>query len=144
MLVAKVRSPGWEPIKEPEKYFEIKMFPRARSRRSRCASFDEVKDQRLNKPLDAERPAMQDDLLTKEQTVARRQPGCPGMRAIAVKVNAESLAGGFVLPGSRVDVVLHNAQHRSSSKIVLQSMLVLAVDTQDQRNPEQKTSSARR
>jgi Flp pilus assembly protein CpaB len=51
----------------------------------------------------------------------------PGMRAIAIRVNAETLAGGFVLPRSRVDVVF--TIPNEESQIILQDMLVLAVDT---------------
>ncbi len=58
----------------------------------------------------------------------------PGMRAMAVSVNDENSAGGFILPGDRVDVVVtremdsdrFNTVHVSET--VLYNVRVLAVD----------------
>ena len=138
VLMAKVKVPGWTPIKEPEKFFEIKMLPESAVSKSSLKSFDDVKDQRLNKPLDAESVALQSDLLSKEQQ-SLADSLAPGMRAIAVKVNMETIAGGFVLQGARVDVVCTTRNSDPTAKVFLQGMLVLAVDTQDVRNPEQRS-----
>ena len=73
---------------------------------------------------------LEDKLVNPEQVgLIAKLPA--GMRAIALKVNAESLAGGFVLPGYRVDVVstTRGGGSESTAKIILQNMLVLAVDT---------------
>ena len=65
----------------------------------------------------------------------------PGMRAMAIAVTVESAAGGFILPGDRVDVVL-TAQKETpsgavegggsgskySSATVMQNVKVLAID----------------
>lgn len=136
VLMAKVKVPGWTPIKEPEKFFEVKMLPESAVSKSSLKSFDDVRDQRLNKPLEAERAAMQGDLLSKEQQ-SLADSLAPGMRAIAVKVNAESGTAGFVLPGTRVDVVCTTRNADPTAKVFLQGMLVLAVDTQDKRSSEQ-------
>jgi pilus assembly protein CpaB len=138
VLVARVRVPGWTPLNEPEKYFEVKMLAESAVPKKSLRSLEEVKGQRLNKPLDPERAAMQDDLLSKEQQ-SLVDSLAPGMRAIAVRVNPESLAGGFVLQGSRVDVMWTTRSSDASSQIILQSMLVLAIDMQDTRNPEIKS-----
>lgn len=63
----------------------------------------------------------------------------PGMRAMAIKVTVETAAGGFILPGDRVDVLLtqqttmdnlegafQNSKFRSST--VMQNVKVLAID----------------
>lgn len=138
VLVARARIAGWTPVKEPEKLFEIKQYPQSVAPRRAIGTFEEIKDQRLNRMLDESKPLTQDDLLTKEQSDLATQLQ-PGQRAIAIKVTTESLVGGFVLPGSRVDVVHTTRGQESAAKIVLQNMLVLAVDTQDQRSNEQKT-----
>ena len=63
----------------------------------------------------------------------------PGMRAMAIAVTVESAAGGFILPGDRVDVVMTAEVNRdggveggSKSKyvsgVVLQNIKVLAID----------------
>ncbi len=64
----------------------------------------------------------------------------PGMRAMAIRVTVETAAGGFILPGDRVDVVLTRettlsnvgAQESDRSKftsaIVMRNIKVLAID----------------
>ncbi len=58
----------------------------------------------------------------------------PGKRAVAVKVTAESTAGGFILPGDRVDVIRTATRNgadgdpRSESQIIITNARVLAVD----------------
>ncbi|MFN3805612.1 Flp pilus assembly protein CpaB [Asticcacaulis sp.] len=57
----------------------------------------------------------------------------PGMRAMAVPVTVESTAGGFILPGDRVDIVVStemqsNGQTTHVAKPVLRNVKVLAVD----------------
>jgi pilus assembly protein CpaB len=62
----------------------------------------------------------------------------PGMRATAVEVKASSTAGGFILPGDHVDVILTRAAPRNGgaggvpfiSETVLTNVRVLAVDQQ--------------
>ncbi|NIX78384.1 Flp pilus assembly protein CpaB [Microvirga terricola] len=56
-----------------------------------------------------------------------------GKRAVAIRVSAESTAGGFILPNDRVDVIQSissggdgKAEHRS--RILLKNLRVLAVD----------------
>lgn len=55
----------------------------------------------------------------------------PGMRAFAVKVNEVVGVGGFIVPGSRVDVLVTTAvssqrMQEQVSKVVLENILVLA------------------
>ncbi|GAA0651714.1 Flp pilus assembly protein CpaB [Brevundimonas lenta] len=64
----------------------------------------------------------------------------PGMRAMAIRVTVETAAGGFILPGDRVDVVLtrettlsnlgasENDRSKFSSATVMQNIKVLAID----------------
>jgi pilus assembly protein CpaB len=51
----------------------------------------------------------------------------PGMRAVAVRVSAESAAGGFILPNDHVDV-LHSAGDGGRSRTILSNIRVLAID----------------
>jgi pilus assembly protein CpaB len=130
VLVAKSRVPAWLILKEPEKYFEEKEVPETVAPKRALREMSKVKDQRLVQALSEGEYVMEDKLVNVEQAgLIAKLP--PGMRAIALKVNAESLAGGFVLPGYRVDVVstTRGQPHESSAKIILQNMLVLAVDT---------------
>jgi pilus assembly protein CpaB len=75
----------------------------------------------------------------------------PGMRAVAVPVNVESGAGGFILPGDRVDVLMSRKLEGGSgqpgasglgavaAQTVLQNVRVLAIDQQVQPAKEAKT-----
>lgn len=58
----------------------------------------------------------------------------PGERALAVRVSAENSAGGFVLPGDRVDVLLtrgvtiNGNEEATTSSTILHNVEVLAID----------------
>lgn len=64
----------------------------------------------------------------------------PGMRAMAIRVTVETAAGGFILPGDRVDVVLtreanlgnmgtsEGDRSKFTSATVMQNIKVLAID----------------
>lgn len=57
-----------------------------------------------------------------------------GMRAVAIQVDAQSTAGGFILPNDRVDVIhtVRDSRERNSteahSRTLLRSVRVLAID----------------
>ncbi len=60
----------------------------------------------------------------------------PGMRAMAVQVSVENTAGGFILPGDRVDIMATHQTPRTgggnidSVETVLRNIRVLAIDQQ--------------
>lgn len=52
-----------------------------------------------------------------------------GMRAVAVRVNAASTAGGFILPEDRVDVMLVRQKNAGSmAETIMENIRVLAID----------------
>ena len=72
----------------------------------------------------------------------------PGMRAMSVPVSADTAAGGFILPGDRVDVLLtrevdakvgEDSVKRTVSATVLQNLRVLAIDQATQAPTEEKS-----
>ena len=81
----------------------------------------------------------------------------PGMRAISTKIDEESAAGGFILPGDRVDVLLtHKVQGISGgadnifgggggyeSETILRDVKVLAIGQTVDENNGQKTVTGR-
>lgn len=55
----------------------------------------------------------------------------PGMRAMSIPINAETAAGGFILPGDRVDVLQSRAApegHGFVSETLMRNLRVLAID----------------
>ncbi|MFZ5668437.1 MAG: Flp pilus assembly protein CpaB [Pseudomonadota bacterium] len=55
----------------------------------------------------------------------------PGMRAVALQVSSDSAAGGFIMPGDRVDVLLSQERDATSglvTRTVLRNVKVLAID----------------
>jgi pilus assembly protein CpaB len=66
-----------------------------------------------------------------------------GKRAVAVKVSAESTAGGFILPGDRVDVIRTSTapggegeSPQNSSHIIISNVRVLAIDQTAVQTPD--------
>ncbi len=65
----------------------------------------------------------------------------PGMRAVAITVSVASVAGGFILPNDRVDLVLTQQlpdAHRFRSTTILHDVRVLAIDQAAQDTAKQE------
>jgi pilus assembly protein CpaB len=72
----------------------------------------------------------------------------PGMRAMAIGVSVETAAGGFILPGDRVDVIVTIEQEdggaadegraKYASRIVMQNIKVLAIDQSTRAGDDQQ------
>ncbi len=66
----------------------------------------------------------------------------PGMRAVSIPVSVASLAGGFILPNDRVDLMLttqlQDNSHRFRTTTFLRDVRVLAIDQaySDAKNPD--------
>ncbi len=75
----------------------------------------------------------------------------PGMRAMAIRVTVETAAGGFILPGDRVDVVLtretnlgnlgasESDRSKFTSSTVMQNIKVLAIDQSTRAGDDEQT-----
>ncbi len=136
ILVAKQNIPFGTSLSDPEKYFVEKSFTKVEEPTKALRNFDEIRGKWMARPLGSESHVTKEDL-TDKGNIGLMADLPPGMRAIAIRVNAETLAGGFVLPRSRVDVVL--TVPNEESQIILQDMLVLAVDTTAARTDGQTT-----
>jgi pilus assembly protein CpaB len=138
VLVARKNLTMGTYIKDPEQLFEEKQFTKGEEPKKAIRNFEELKDKRLNKPLSAEQFVSPDDVQTKDQD-GLSSVMTKGKRAFAIKVDAASSVGGFVLPHSRVDIVsvVQRNENETYSKIILQDILVLAVD-QGKDRPDDK------
>lgn len=73
----------------------------------------------------------------------------PGMRAMAMRVSVETAAGGFILPGDRVDVILTrevkgtgpdgSATSRHVASTIMHNLKVLAIDQSTRAGEEEKS-----
>ncbi|MET0294464.1 MAG: Flp pilus assembly protein CpaB [Phenylobacterium sp.] len=67
----------------------------------------------------------------------------PGMRAVAIPVTAESGAGGFILPGDRVDILQARAQEGGGKgsivETLMQNVRILAIDQRTEPEKEART-----
>ncbi len=67
-----------------------------------------------------------------------------GKRAIAIRIGADTTAGGFILPNDRVDVVMSYKNIESKDQVfvtetVLQNIRILAIDQVIEENEGEKT-----
>jgi pilus assembly protein CpaB len=129
VLISKKKVPAYEVIKNPEQYFEEKDVPEGSYPAKCLKSFDEIRGQKLGKAKSEEEAVFKDDILTASSSgIIANLP--EGQRAMAIRVNPETLVGGFVLPGSRVDVIatFANGTGEVTAETIMQNVLVLAVD----------------
>src|SRR4029079_16438890 len=97
------------------------------------STLDEVVDRGLIAPVVENEPISENKLAPKEAGAGLSPTIKPGMRAISIRVNDIIGVAGFVLPGSRVDVVsiLRSAATNNEplSRVVLSNVLVLSAGT---------------
>src|SRR4051812_38842414 len=105
VVVTKARITGWTELKEPEKMFEVKEYPVSLAPKNPVGDLEKLKGKKLNKNVIEGYALTEADLLDKAQQSVADQL-LPGQRATAIKVDARSLAGGYVFPGSRVDILM--------------------------------------
>lgn len=135
VLVAKKKIKAMTALNKPEDLLAEKEIPVELAPKKALTSFDNLKDKRVNKAINEDAFLTQDDLVTKEtSTLDYELP--PGYRAVGMQVNPVSLTGGFVLPRSRVDIIAVTREGEPEAKIILQDMLVLAVDMASDRDPD--------
>src|SRR5260370_23318520 len=67
VLVAKRNIATGELLKEPEQLFEEKQFTKGEEPKKAIRTFDQLKDRRLNRPVNAEGFVTAEDLVTKDQ-----------------------------------------------------------------------------
>lgn len=66
----------------------------------------------------------------------------PGMRAVSIPVTSETGAGGFILPGDRVDILQSRSQEAGKgylTEVLMQNVKVLAIDQRTSPDEDAKT-----
>jgi len=140
VLTSKTKVPAFVAIKNPENYFEEKELAENAVPRKAITSFDDIRGKMLNKNLRDNQTITPDDVVN-SATDGLSADLPPGMRAVSMKVNPETIVGGFVQPKSKVDVVMvmRRGDENSVAKIILQNVLVLAVDVNKTREENKDT-----
>jgi pilus assembly protein CpaB len=138
VLVAKQKYAPWTPIKNPEEQFDQEERLKTEVPKTAVVKYEAIKDHVLVRGIDKGEIVVAENLLSKDKgglEVLLPQ----GKRAVAIRTTAEKVAGGFVLPGSRVDVyhTLRRGDREAESRVILQNILVRAVDQQAMK-PEDK------
>ncbi len=138
VLRTKSKVPFREKISDPQKYFEIVAVPELNLPAKILTSFDLIKDKSLNKNLAEKSFVTADDLLGPNQHYLTDQLD-KGKRLFGLTVNAESLAGGFILPGSTVDLIgtKRLANNNIETQTVLENIRVMAVGDKSTINEKQ-------
>jgi pilus assembly protein CpaB len=100
------------------------------------ADADAVVGRGLIAPVVQNEPLVESKLAPKEAGAGLPPSIPPGMRALSVKVNEVIGVAGFVVPGTRVDVlVVVHQDHDSVSRAVVNNVMVLTAGTRtDQEN----------
>ena len=138
VLRTKSKVPFREKISDPQKYFEVVAVPELNLPKNILTSFNLIKDQSLNKNLAEQSFVTTDDLLGPNQNYLTDQLE-KGKRLFGLTVNAESLAGGFILPGSTVDLIgtKRLANNNTETQTVLENIRVMAVGDKSTINEKQ-------
>jgi pilus assembly protein CpaB len=134
VLVAKKHLDMATAFKNPKELLEFQEFIKGQEPKNAVTVMDQVKGKFLRRSL------RKGDFLTPEDLADTYAviPVPPGMRAIGLRVNLESIAGGFAsLPGSHVDIystVRRPSDDDSHARVLLENVLVLAADQAKDRN----------
>lgn len=135
-LVAKKNIPLGTLLAEPRDWFQEKWVTQGDEPKNAIRTFDEVKNQRVQRPLTVEGHLTREDLLDSSKAGLRAKMK-PGTRGIAIRVNAETTGGGFVMPDDCVDV-LATLNAETVTFTLLEDMRVLAVDSITYNDPNRQ------
>jgi Flp pilus assembly protein CpaB len=128
VLVTKGKIRQFDLIKEPQKLFVEKDMLESTAPKKAIRNIEDLRDKRVIRSLPEDTYVTAEDLVTKDLNVVADQLE-KGSRAVAFRVSPESLAGGFVLPGTRVDILQSvRKNEKTTTRTIMQNMLVLAVD----------------
>jgi len=111
-------------------HLRVVSWPEALKPEGSFSKAEEVVGRGVVVPLQPNEPVVESRLAPKEGGVGLTATIPEGMRAVAVKVNDVIGVAGFVLPGTRVDLILTGSpeqyQGSETSKVILENVLVLA------------------
>jgi Flp pilus assembly protein CpaB len=130
VLVAKWRISKWVRFTVPEHCFKEKLFIKGQEPAGAITQFQELKNRRLNKDIDAGVHVTQDDLYPPgEQPWPLRE----GMRVVEIPFDSSS---GLAFFGSRMDVITVTPNGEQSKALLLaEDVLIVDSDGSDDEGP---------
>jgi pilus assembly protein CpaB len=133
VLKTKGKMTQWSTIRTPDEQFEEVAILKKNAPQNLVHPPEwkkDLKGRRLRSTVDEGTVLTEDHLLKKEVTgidaMLER-----GKRAMAIPINAQNAVAFFIVPGSKVDVIVTRGGQQP--EILLQNMLVLAIDLSTQR-----------
>ena len=108
-------------------------FPEQAYPKDGFGNIDDVLDRSVQKPILANEPILLGRVTEKGAGYGLAPLIPEGMRAMAISVNQVSGVSGFILPGSRVDILLTGSPPRASGRVtttVLEKITVLSTGQQ--------------
>jgi pilus assembly protein CpaB len=134
VLIAKQPIAAYTLLKDP-KMFEVKMMRKGDVTKDTVTDFAKVDGRTLKYAMGKGKVLAESDLLPPGQDALHSKLR-PGERLMSVKVTPDTAAAGFILPGSRVDVLATQIRHSDTdqpyTKTLLQDIEVMAIDQQVQ------------
>jgi pilus assembly protein CpaB len=129
---AEVRQGTFVTDSNADSLFEMKEWQREAVPPNSITDIKELKKKLVQRTLDPGAPVNKRDVADSE---GLSKTLSAGQRAVTVRVTVDSAVAGFILPGSHVDLIANMADTKEPqkimSKIFLQNVLVLAVNTDD-------------
>jgi pilus assembly protein CpaB len=139
VLVPKTEIKAGTKIAKWEDSFEKLAYPADKVKDDFITDPDKLKDVTISRNLPAGLPVTKQFVDSSAPTL---QLLPMGYRAVAISANSVNAAGGFILPGNRVDAMVtlnDNKTGQRMTKVFLQNVLVLAVNNEDEKAPDKKT-----
>jgi Flp pilus assembly protein CpaB len=145
ILVAKTNLDHGAALKNPQDMFVYKEVVQDEDNKTALTEMKVIKGKYLKHSLRKGTHITQEDLMDEKTSILANLPD--GYVAYGIRVNAESIAGGFAsLPGSKVNLLWTVRKgddvKNSFSRILLEDVLVLAADTNTVRDHEGKAMPA--
>jgi pilus assembly protein CpaB len=132
LLVAKQKLTYGLRLDVPENYLEPKDFPVDQVPQGAIHNVEEARGKMVSVNYLAPGTAIVKDHLLDSGSVGYGGKMTQGKRAFAIRTNAASSAGGLILPGSHVDVMLTT---KDEARVILSDIMVCAVDTHVKTDP---------
>lgn len=158
LVASKVIFAGEEITKENVKWMEwpLSNMVKGSIKRAKDMKLKDIVGERVKTRIEKGLPILKNQLVDGEDSSMLSATLSPGMRAVAIDVKAWSMAGGFILPGDRVDVVLtyqvrmsgmrdnpeiQGTINKYASETILENVKVLAIDQRTKKGKKKEEAA---